>query len=286
MMNKQKIKIIFLEAKIGNDLEIIPVNLGKVNFSYIVVDKKSSQRYFVKTKNRMTSKWGSLEVEAWAYGFLGDQFPIPKLVNFYKEEDTELLATKFIEGERPSADNATIARNAGNLLRRLHGLKFEGYGEVNVHKNKGGFYSWPEYLEDRIKRTISEIPNEYLPRNIEILTDQTAYDYFERGSLLHLDFQRRNMISQGPDLLLIVDFERAIIGDPLFDLTSVHHIEKIFYDSLLEGYFGLGSLRNREKRKLNLYSAIIELEIYNLILKEERKVAGNLRESIEKRLSK
>src|SRR3989344_9229060 len=235
MMNKQKIKIIFLEAKIGNDLEIIPVNLGKVNFSYIVVDKKSSQRYFVKTKNRMTSKWGSLEVEAWAYGFLGDQFPIPKLVNFYKEEDTELLATKFIEGERPSADNATIARNAGNLLRRLHGLKFEGYGEVNVHKNKGGFYSWPEYLEDRIKRTISEIPNEYLPRNIEILKDQTAYDYFERGSLLHL---------------------------------------------------GLGSLRNREKRKLNLYSAIIELEIYNLILKEERKVAGNLRESIEKRLSK
>ncbi|WP_405645591.1 phosphotransferase [Streptomyces sp. NBC_00019] len=137
------------------------------------------------------------------------------------------------EGDQPPAHpvNGLLPHEANRLVDQLCALTQVNYKELDPAAGEGRFYEW---LSEQLVLLVGELPKESqqlarllgLPdatRLRQILGRHTVSP--REPALLHGDLNPWNLVRRDDDLALtIIDWEMAVVGDPLYDLVRHMHL--------------------------------------------------------------
>ncbi|WP_445049345.1 phosphotransferase [Streptomyces sp. SAS_269] len=137
------------------------------------------------------------------------------------------------DGEHPPNHpvHGLLPHEADRLVDQLHALTRVGYKELDPAAGEGDFYGW---LSEQLVLLVEELPKESqqlarlfgLPdagRLRQILARHTVSR--REPALLHGDLNPWNLVRRADELALtIIDWEMAVVGDPLYDLVRHMHL--------------------------------------------------------------
>jgi aminoglycoside phosphotransferase (APT) family kinase protein len=124
-----------------------------------------------------------------------------------------------------------LPHEANGLVDQLCALTQVNYKELDPAAGEGRFYEW---LSEQLVLLVAELPKESqqlarllglpdAPRLREILARHTVSP--REPALLHGDLNPWNLVRRDDDLALtIIDWEMAVVGDPLYDLVRHMHL--------------------------------------------------------------
>jgi aminoglycoside phosphotransferase (APT) family kinase protein len=149
----------------------------------------------------------------------------------------EPFAIHTYEGPR-SADqppehpvHGLLPHEADRLVDQLGALTRINYRELDPAAGMGGFYSW---LSEQLVLLVGELPKESqqlarllglpdAPRLRQILARHTVSH--REPALLHGDLNPWNLVRRDDEMALtLIDWEMAVVGDPLYDLVRHMHL--------------------------------------------------------------
>lgn len=127
--------------------------------------------------------------------------------------------------------NGLLPHEADGLVDQLSALTRVDYGRLDPLAGERGFYRW---LTDQLVRLVRELPkkSQQLARQLG-LPDAARLDQIlsrqevshREPSLLHGDLNPWNLVRRDDRYALtIIDWEMALIGDPLYDLVRHMHL--------------------------------------------------------------
>ena len=166
---------------------------------------------------------------------------IPEIL--YNDMDNGIILETFVEGETLDRlyDVETkipdeYIRELASFFVKLHGLDplESGLGQVYGSESQKNFFSSVlEQMRELCVKLIDSTPDLYEKMRI---TRQQVTSFFDsksinptigRIALCHCDVHRKNIIVSKDGHLYIIDWELALIGDPLYDLAI--HFQKMRY---------------------------------------------------------
>lgn len=169
-----------------------------------------------------------LLVEAWAMReALLQGMRVPKVLDYYRNNlGKEVLVQERISGrslENLRTEAATRAYR--EIGQQLAGRKcvYEKFGWIEPSSMTGVFSSWPEFLvafassygEKLIRRKV--VKHEDLGCIVSWLKSEGSIR-LARSAIVHRDLTAGNIILS-PNGAYLIDWENAILGDPVFDLA-------------------------------------------------------------------
>jgi aminoglycoside phosphotransferase (APT) family kinase protein len=165
------------------------------------------------------------------YGVLDNQgYSITPYYSFVQAEEVAKVWS--------NSEQEQMYHTAGIWLRRLHDQFIFDHAGV-LHKNDIGQWesqeSWADYLKRDVQRWKQIIYDKEMS-NDDLKLWEREYDTFLgqlqtfsvgnsfRYTLCHRDYHARNWLvdEQSRSLALVIDFEHAFAGDPIFDFHRVH----------------------------------------------------------------
>jgi aminoglycoside phosphotransferase (APT) family kinase protein len=124
-----------------------------------------------------------------------------------------------------------LPHEADGLVAQLGALTEVDYIQVDPIAGKGGFYNW---LSEQLVTLVEGLPKESqqlarflgLPDAFRLREILSRYEVSGRASaLLHGDLNPWNLVRRDDSLALtIIDWEMAVVGDPLYDLVRHMHL--------------------------------------------------------------
>ncbi|WP_443062435.1 phosphotransferase family protein [Streptomyces sp. NBC_00457] len=124
-----------------------------------------------------------------------------------------------------------LPHEADGLVRQLVALTEVDYKRVDPAAGEGGFHRW---LTDQLLFLVSELPKESqqlarqlgLPDADGLRQNLSRHEVTDRKpALLHGDLNPWNLVRRDDRLALtIIDWEMAVVGDPLYDLVRHMHL--------------------------------------------------------------
>lgn len=181
----------------------------------------------------------------------------------------------LVEGYPANAKNcdegamAAALEQAARFLPALHRIQGEGFGPLalqgadGVSRPRGAWGTWLEFLQQRLPehvRACVDIGAMTMEeaRRIEALLRDAGWNGVP--SLLHGDPGGANFIFRDARLAAVIDWEDALLGDPLFDLASLCTFQPARrHAAILRGY-GLEPVAgSAESRRFWLYFLRIAL---------------------------
>ncbi len=147
----------------------------------------------------------------------------------------------------PIEQKRTAWLDLAGQLRKLHQIKGTGAGLIVNGKNPQGVWSaWEVYIKHTLpEHAIYTVEHQLLPVNIASEIMQAFIDWKQEppqgeGSLLHGDLNDHNLFAQDGRLTDIIDWEDAMVGDPIFELAGwccfMGHPEEE-WPNFLDAYF-------------------------------------------------
>lgn len=160
--------------------------------------------------------------------------------------DLELLAIAEGEPLAPDAAGDAARRDLGRTLAGLHRVTGEGWGLLDPTSDtpRGLHASWTEYVHVNLDAHLSGCAADGSLASSEI--DAVAAAFREAApalrdaprALCHGDLGAPNVLTNAGTITALLDWEDALIGDPIFDLagwgTFIGHHER--RGTLLAGY--------------------------------------------------
>lgn len=270
---------------------------------------EDAQRAYLKTATD-TSRRLVRETAATRYADAHCRVGVPTVIAADPSGDPPYLATEPLPGTAlndpwtDGEDREPLLRQAGRAIAGIHEVELDEPGVI-VGGDADGLdlrgETWTEVLCETVRwratdwfaDRFADIPDRLVAAIREI--DPTLEDV----TLLHADCSRIN-IHLDPDGLL--DWERALVGDPAFDLTdAVGHLvdqydvdeEEKLTEALYDGYRErAGSLPTGLERRRPLYWAIAFLLVPQTfegwaaeVDQPNDELAANVREEFDSRLS-
>lgn len=235
---------------------------------------------FVKTATD-TDRRLVREIAATRFAAANCPIEVPDVLGFDTGDSPPYLATARLPGtplNEPwtnGRERAPLLRQAGRTLAGVHQARFEGPGRI-VGGDENGLErtdeTWTGALCETIKwraddwfaERFSDVPE----RLVETLRDAEPVLEGADARLLHADCSRIN-VHLDPNGVL--DWERALVGDPAFDLVDTygHLVDQVDVDesdrpalkrALYEGYReGAGNLPAGLERREPIYRAVAHL---------------------------
>jgi len=153
---------------------------------------------------------------------------VPELLAYGRDSiDREYLETKMISGSTlvSMADRVQkeVFATIGGQLLRLRAC-FAGYGWLNGETKKGEYQSWRQFLIDFYERYSARIVAHDLSKVLEHchMRDliQESVSEPPEPYIIHRDIKPRNVIKDNSGFIWILDWENALLGDPLFDVAQ------------------------------------------------------------------
>ncbi len=207
--------------------------------------------------------------------------PVPQKVlldDSRNEVEFDVLISSFLEGQNleaswnPIDSNAqkSIAFHAGQLLKQIHSLKFNFFGEISGKGPLPQTDSWSQYLKAKLKFHLDEAAEFDLFKSEHL---ERVWSVFENGlsntngvktaKLVHVDYHFGNLLYLNNMVSGILDFEWSFAGDPLYDVSRWTYEEEICKGSqkpFLEGY-GFTGLSDLEMERIKVYQMIKNIEL-------------------------
>lgn len=210
---------------------------------------------YVKTATDRTDRLVR-ETAATRYAAAACDVGVPTVLAADPDGSPPYLATAPLPGTplndpwTDDGDRERLVRDVGRMLAATHEARFDRPGRIeagDVDRLALTDESWTETLagtiEDRAADLFAERFRDLPPRLAAVVRD-VAPELRETPALLHGDASRINVHVDPRGLL---DWERALVGDPAFELVDArfHHVEQIdvdeadeprLTDALHEGY--------------------------------------------------
>ncbi|NHJ49684.1 MAG: phosphotransferase [Asgard group archaeon] len=208
--------------------------------------------------------------------------PVPEVVHYESDENKighqyyimNKIQGNALEGIWPrltSKQREKLVKKFATIVRGIHSITFEMFGEIEQYDCPRQFYSMKSLLKADVRRCGRLLGiNKLLP--IKLVTKTQTYieklldeaSFCETPRLVHTDLYPANIIVKDEnneiEILGILDFEWSYAGDPLFDLISIEHewmeedkIRKIFFEEYSQGDF---SDLNQFKTEIQIYHAL------------------------------
>lgn len=139
----------------------------------------------------------------------------------------------------PSDDSTPDEYELGQLLAKIHTVQ-----PPNLKLSAQEGSSTPELIHNRIVRRWNEL-NKFVPDLSRLLMNGAVEKALQETArvkqLLHMDFRKANLRTQGGKVLAVVDWSNALIGHPALELARVAEIGETGQD-FLQGYISVTSL--------------------------------------------
>jgi len=178
--------------------------------------------------------------------------PVPNLVAYCLLKEGEgrccWCVEEFVEGEEfyPERTDfccaAAISADLGRQLKRLHGVRLDGFGYLSGEPPRGQYATWEEWVaseqtnaEEAVE--LSGVGGRGRTRLEEAYVFlQTAFQGEAR--LCHGDFAGDNLLVRGRRLVAALDWENAMACDPAHDVAYwfLWHGDEQLLNALLSAY--------------------------------------------------
>jgi aminoglycoside phosphotransferase (APT) family kinase protein len=159
--------------------------------------------------------------EVVALGFSGDISPYDYLIM------TRLPGRPLIEvwAKLDKCQRKRAATSIGIYLAQIHTNTFQRFGYLS-HLESDGYSSWFDFVYDYFSHyagqaeTIGIIESGIIERVQRLLqTNRSLLEQITLGALLHSDFHFKHILYQEGQITGILDFEKALSGDPAWEFV-------------------------------------------------------------------
>jgi aminoglycoside phosphotransferase (APT) family kinase protein len=199
--------------------------------------------------------------------------PIPKPI--FLQNDKQFIGKKyeilsFVDGDNLEAvwgmlsekEKISFTKKIAELLKGIHSIEFNMFGEIEEYSHPRCFYSMNSYLKSTLSKNIgllrrtNKMPIALLTK-AQIFVEQhlEKIAYQGKPKLVHNDINKTNFIinktkTDEIQIKAILDFEWSYAGDPVIDIletfTEILESESLFR-CLTKEYYG-------EEKKLDDFS--------------------------------
>ena len=207
--------------------------------------------------------------------------PVPEIIRI--ENDAKYIGYRFIimtfvEGDpleeiwkKITVDERTqIIVDFANIVRNLHSLKFDMFGDIEEYSCPRRFYSMKSLLKANTRRYARMLgASKLLPIKLVTLTQNFIENNLDKTKflaepyLVHSDLHPKNVIVIKQDtwkINAILDFEWSYAADPIIDLFDIEK-DWMLDSDLVKVFFDTYSLN----KKLNLDDYRLEEKILKMI---------------------
>ncbi len=193
--------------------------------------------------------------------------PLFQLINRYISEGKNLYTKKFLD----------LFSNLGELLGRLHMVKFDSYFRIISNIGKSHKISYSDYFESEFEQSLQNAK-----KNKIDFCDEIRAFYQDNNSLieeeneyvlLHNDFKSQNIIVKEElgsiKINGIVDFDNWCVGSRAQDFIKIDYWilkplnNPSFYSSFYDAYSKFCTIDKVFKKKIELYKLIWLINEYN-----------------------
>lgn len=216
---------------------------GRLNLTQILSDGTVKKTGLIKEENRPYR----LKREAWALGVAKSQgLNVPKVLDYFLDSiGNEVLILEKIEGSTLDNQKLEIREKAmgliGQQMMRLSNVS-KKYGWIDPDKLIGAYETWKSFLLSFAKiygKRLTErglLNEKRLQKIINKINDSDLSLPFP--CLIHRDIKLSNIIYSDDRNVWIIDWENAILGDPLFEISvfGARNGHGSLWRELLRGY--------------------------------------------------
>ena len=253
------IKRIFLNA---TPTYVKRIRKGVINETYYIKIKNSSFVLRIYPK-----EFWKIKKEQYLYNLISKRtdVPVPKIILKGKN----YILMQKIEGKELPINNKVLIKNAGQLLAKIHSIKFPHYGWIINREIKPKFSNWFNFITYDLNQKLRKLPKEHskLKKEIKdiIYKNKSLLNINSKPCLLHKDYHSPHIIVHKNKIDGIIDIEWAIAGHNELDIVkscmwmfeNKPKLEKIF----LKGY---GKVSKDFKKRKKLYRILTLLSALSL----------------------
>lgn len=262
-----------MNKKVGGIIgRIYPNN----RISYVKKFKKGliNESYEVKINNKALvlriypRDFWKVKKEKYLYNLIRKKtdVPVPKII---KTGRNYLLMSK-IKGKELQIKDRALIKKAGELLAKIHSIKFHYYGWIISNEIKPKFKNWLDFINYDTNLKFRKIPKKYikLKNKIKNIIEKNKsllniLNIKSKPCLLHKDYHSSHIIVAKHKIEGIIDLEWAMSGHNEFDIVKSllwifdkkPELEKIF----LEGYKKYGRISREFNKRRGLYKILHSL---------------------------
>jgi hygromycin-B 4-O-kinase len=185
--------------------------------------------------------------------FAGPDLPIPEVLEIDRLDETHAFCvSRRMRGRRlQDIDALHLSQLVGPGLELLTTIaaadirRTHGFGRFDAH-GIGSFARWHDFLisvSDARQYDWSQTDRiDHLPtvRSLCRLISEIAPDCPEERRLVHGDFGSCNVLAEGQQITAIIDWDRAMFGDPLYDIANILFWREAQLRPLLQQMIRLG----------------------------------------------
>lgn len=214
------------------------------------------------------------------------KIPVPEVISL-TERDPQLKRDWILQTCLPGAPMihhalksdkiASVHNQLGHALQSLHNVKGDKFGYLGEHRPMEPQISWPQAFQVMWNQLVEDIRScngydseeaESMKRLCESFYD--AIPEIDHASLLHMDIWQENiLVTVSEGLTGIIDWDRALWGDPLLDLVIADYCGMVNND-FSKSYFSPLQSLDPHSRLYKIY-LLYEIQKYIFIEKVRRK---------------
>lgn len=205
--------------------------------------------------------------------------------NYFFMEKLEGDNFHFVKEKMSEEEISAIGKELGKISRELSTIQNPDFGFLGEDTRYESLFAF-------VKQMLTNLISDAERRNVDILydgrtlldqleKDKGAFEEVKKASLVHWDMWEGNVFVKDGRVSGIIDWERAMWGEPFMDdRFRMHNRDKIF----LEG-FGQTSFTENELKRLRWYDIILYLTMMIEVFYREFEDKGQYfwaREMLEK----
>jgi len=189
--------------------------------------------------------------------------PVPEVI----ESGRDYLLMSKVEGKELSVRDKKLVGRAGELLAKIHAIKFPYYGWIINKEIRPRFKAWSDFIYHDLNSKFRKIPAKYAylkNKIIKIVTEnESLLDVKTKPCLLHKDYHSSHIIVGKDKINGIIDIEWAMSGHNELDIVKSiswmfdkkPELERVF----LKGYKKYGTISKDFVKRKKLYKLLIML---------------------------
>lgn len=205
--------------------------------------------------------------------------------NYFFMEKLEGDNFHFVKEKMSEEESSAIGKELGKISRELSTIQNPDFGFLGEDTRYDSLFAF-------VKQMLTNLISDAKKRDIDILYDgrtlldhlekeESAFEEVKKASLVHWDMWEGNVFVKDGRVSGIIDWERAMWGEPFMDdRFRMHNRDKYF----LEG-FGQTSFSEDELKRLRWYDIILYLTMMIEVFYREFEDKGQYfwaREMLEK----
>jgi len=281
-----------VHEELGTGFEINETDVGRAHATYHLNSKEKS--YFLKTSKNDTR----FQVEGPVIEHLNSKTDVklPRIVDFDNTKSDYpfmYMLTQKVRGENLNLWDSSGGRSfpflsvenkkkilfsVGRELGKLHSqTSTQNFGFLESKNNQLEIKqksSWPEiFKEIIIEQQTENFPERFSqlkPEVKEFVSNNIGkISECNKGSIIHQDYRWPNILVDKSSVSAVLDWERALYGDPEYDLAKAEESllqfkteekRKIYRESLFDGYREERTFSKNWEEKRAFYRALRPVE--------------------------